>query len=268
MSPARRPDVSESAAVSSHRPRTLLFFSSRASTPARSKYGAQTAPPPRPGRPPPWCQCLRALTSVVRRAPAPAVPAHKKSNAPLRNETDPPNHAHLFSLSLSPLPPPHAAHDRPGPGPVPPPAAPDHHPARVSTSVRRRVVSCVGVRRAPNLPGTHTLSPPPPLPSHHALFLRPTRPYYHAHVRQGFIAFGDEADEDRLAQIEVRAAQDAAWVLKKVRESGAGAPVGFGGLSHPLATPRPPDRFSCCLTSHLSVRRHGHRPTQVLALKS
>lgn len=55
---------------------------------------------------------------------------------------------------------------------------------------------------------------------HHIFPSRPARPYYLAHVRQGFIAFGDEVDEERLAQIEARAAQDAAWVLKKVREMG------------------------------------------------
>jgi hypothetical protein len=46
---------------------------------------------------------------------------------------------------------------------------------------------------------------------------RPARPYYRAHLREGFASFTDEADSGRLAQIEARALQDAAWVVAKVR---------------------------------------------------
>jgi hypothetical protein len=50
----------------------------------------------------------------------------------------------------------------------------------------------------------------------HSIQLRPARPYYRAHLREGFASFSDEADPARLAQIEARALEDAAWVVAKV----------------------------------------------------
>ena len=47
------------------------------------------------------------------------------------------------------------------------------------------------------------------------------RPYYSAHVREGFVAFASETDPARLAQLEARALQDAAWVVAKYTGSGA-----------------------------------------------
>ncbi len=52
----------------------------------------------------------------------------------------------------------------------------------------------------------------------------PARPYYRAHVRTGFIAFADEADPARLAQVQARAAEDAAWVVAKYAAPGTPQP--------------------------------------------